>query len=69
MFGNGMTDEQFNDRLETLAKSVEKTAKNVDEAAKMIRDAKIGEKKPSEYCSLSFETENLAMPEIHVGKE
>ena len=69
MFENGMTNKEFNNRLENLAKLVENKANNVKEAAQMIRDLKINEEKSSKHFTLSFETENLAMPEIHIEKD
>lgn len=35
-----MTNQQFNEYLETLAKLVESKAETVEEAAKIIREAK-----------------------------
>ena len=36
----GMTNAQFNEFLETLAKLVESKAKTIEEAAQIIREAK-----------------------------
>lgn len=35
-----MTNEQYNARLEALAKLIEASAKTADEAARIVRDAK-----------------------------
>lgn len=71
MFGSGMTNEQFNSHLEILAKLIEKTASNVEEAAKIVREAKIANKSESSNSGsfLSFESDNLALPEIKVGEK
>ena len=37
---DGMTNDQLNAMLETIAKLVEAKAKTVEEAAKIIRDSK-----------------------------
>ena len=37
---DGMTNDQFNSQLETLAKLIESTAKTPQEAARIVRDAK-----------------------------
>ena len=68
MFDRGMTNEQFNSHLETLAKLVESEAKSVEEAAQIIRDAKIDTTKEEHInMALNFAAENLALPEVHVG--
>lgn len=69
MFDSGMTDEQFNERLELLAKLIEKNAKNVEEAAQIVRDAKILTAENNKHSSsVDFETENLAVPEVYVAR-
>ena len=70
MFDRGMTNEQFNSHLETLAKLVEKTATSVEEAAQIIRDAKLSTAS-EEHTSmaLNFAAENLALPEVHVEEK
>ncbi len=70
MFDSGITNEQFNSHLETLAKLIEATAKTVPEAAQIVRDAKV--KKPTHAATesvLNFETDNLAVPEVHVEEK
>ena len=67
MFDRGMSNEQFNSHLETLAKLIEKTATTVEEAAQIIRDAKIDTTKEEHITTaLNFAAENLALPEVHV---
>ena len=69
MFDVGMTNEQFNERLELLAKSIERSAKNVEEAARIVREAKIVTAEKNKYSSfVDFETENLAVPEVYVAR-
>ena len=69
MFDKGMTNEQFNSHLETLAKLIEASAKNVSDAAKIVRDAKIRDVRAEHVeSSLNFAADNLALPEIHVEK-
>lgn len=68
MFDRGITNEQFNSHLETLAKLIEKTATSVDEAAQIVRDAKLSTAQEEHInMSLNFAAENLALPEVHVG--
>ena len=68
MFDRGMTNEQFNSHLETLAKLIEAEAKSIEEAAQIIRDAKIDTTKEEHInMALNFAAENLALPEVHVG--
>lgn len=67
MFDRGMTNEQFNSHLETLAKLIEKTATTVEEAAQIVRDAKLDTSKEEHMnTALNFVAENLALPEVHV---
>ena len=66
MFDNGMSNEQFNSHLETLAKLIEATAKTPADAAKIVRDAKIIKKETSESV-LNFSADDLAVPEVHVS--
>ncbi len=69
MFDRGMTNEQFNMHLETLAVLVEKMATSVEEAAQIIRDAKLNTAKEEHInAALNFAAENLALPEVHVEK-
>lgn len=64
-----MTNSEFNMHLETLAKLIEKTANNVEEAAQIVRDAKLSTAEEEHTnLSLNFAAENLALPEVHVGK-
>lgn len=65
MFGSGMSNEKFNEELEILARLIESTAEDVEQAAQIVRRAKIAAKKKSEH-NFSFDSDNLAMPEIHV---
>ena len=69
MFGNDISNEEFNARLEFLAKLVERKAKDATDAARLIRMAKITDDNDSTYADFSLETENLAMPEIRVRKK
>lgn len=67
----GMTNEQFNAHLELLAKLIERTASSVEEAAALVRESKveIGKAETKKSASfLSFDVEDLAVPEIHVNK-
>ena len=70
MFDSGMTNEQFDSQLELLAQLIEKQAKNVEEAAQIVRNAKraMGEKN-NHSSFIDFETENLAIPEVHVDRQ
>ncbi|MBR3745953.1 MAG: hypothetical protein IKP64_11110, partial [Selenomonadaceae bacterium] len=67
MFGKGMSNDQFNSHLETIAKLIESEAHTVEEAAKIVRDAKILIN-PEEHLKTAFDfaAENLALPEVHV---
>ena len=70
MFDSGLTNEQFNSHLETLAKLIEAKATTVAEAAQIVRDAKIsGIKVEETETVLNFATENLALPEVHVEEK
>ena len=67
MFDRGMSNEQFNSHLETLAKLIEKTATTVEEAAQIVRDAKLSTASEEHTeAAFNFVAENLALPEIHV---
>ena len=69
MFDQGMSNEQFNSHLETLAKLIEASAKTVEEAAQIVRDAKIDTSAEQHVdTALNFAAENLALPEVHVEK-
>ena len=69
MFDRGITNQQFNSHLETLAKLIESTATSVEEAAQIVRDAKIDTAAEEHTdAALSFVAENLALPEVHVDK-
>ncbi len=69
MFDSGMTNEQFNEQLELLAQLIEKKAKNVEDAVQIVRDAKRVTAEKNKHSSfIDFETENLAIPEVHVKK-
>ena len=70
MFDSGLTNEQFNSHLETLARLIEAKATTVAEAAQIVRDAKISGIKAEETEKiLNFATENLALPEVHVEEK
>ncbi len=70
MFDRGMSNEQFNSHLETLAKLIEAEAKTVEEAAQIVRDAKIDTTKEEHVnMTLNFAAENLALPEVHVSNQ
>ena len=71
MFDSGLTNEQFNSHLETLAKLIEAKAQTVAEAAQIVRDAKIQAAEKSEPTEkiLNFATDNLALPEVHVEEK
>jgi len=69
MFDRGISNEQFNSHLETLAKLIEKTATTVDEAAQIVRDAKLDTTREEHVNSaLNFAAENLALPEVRVER-
>lgn len=64
-----MTNSEFNMHLETLAKIIEKTANNVEEAAQIVREAKLSTAEEEHTdLALNFASENLALPEVRVGK-
>ena len=70
MFDRGMTNEQFNSQLETLAKLIEAKATTVAEAAQIVRDAKVDTTKEEHVnLALNFAAENLALPEVHVEEK
>ena len=70
MFDRGISNEQFNSHLETLAKLIEAQAKTVAEAAQIVRDAKIDTTKEEHVnMALNFAAENLALPEVHVEEK
>ena len=69
MFDSGITNEQFNSHLETLAKLIEAKAKTVAEAAQIVRDAKVNKLEQHTESILNFETDNLAVPEVHVEEK
>ena len=70
MFDRGMTNEQFNSHLETLAKLIEKTATSVENAAQIVRDAKLSTAvEEHTEATFSFVAENLALPEVHVEEK
>lgn len=70
MFGKGMSNDQFNSHLETIAKLIESEAHTVEEAAKIVRDAKILIHHESHLkAAFDFAAENLALPEVHVEKK
>ena len=69
MFGTSISDRQFDAHLETLAKLIEASAKTVEEAAQIVRDAKLenqARKEENLRKHPELETENLAIPEIHM---
>lgn len=69
MFDKGMSNEQFNSHLETLAKLIEASAKTVAEAAQIVRDAKINDVRAEHVeTALNFASDNLALPEVRVEK-
>lgn len=69
MFDKGMSNEQFNSHLETLAKLIEATATTVEQAAQIVRDAKIYDAQAEHVeTALNFAADNLALPEVHVEK-
>ena len=70
MFDRGMSNEQFNSHLETLAKLIEAQSKTVAEAAQIVRDAKVDTTKEEHVnMALNFAAENLALPEVHVEEK
>ena len=70
MFDRGITNEQFNSHLETIARLIEAEAKSVAEAAQIVRDAKIDTTKEEHInMALNFAAENLALPEVHVEEK
>lgn len=67
MFGKGMSNDDFNSHLETIAKLIESEATTVEEAAKIVRDAKILINHEEHIkTAFDFAAENLALPEVHV---
>ena len=70
MFGLGMSNDDFNSHLETIAKLIEAQASTIAEAAQIVRDAKIhGDHENFLKTSLDFASENLALPEVRVDKK
>lgn len=69
MFDRGISNEQFNSHLETIAKLIEASAKTVGEAAQIVREAKIDTTKEEHVnAALNFAADNLALPEVRVEK-
>lgn len=69
MFDKGITNEQFNSHLETIAKLIEASAKTVTDAAKIVRDAKINIAAEEHVnAALNFAADNLALPEVRVER-
>ena len=70
MFGKGMSNDDFNSHLETIARLIESEASTVAEAARIVRDAKIFINHEEHMkTALDFAAENLALPEVHVEKK
>ena len=69
MFDKGISNEQFNSHLETLAKLIEAKATTVAEAVQIVREAKIVDAQAEHVqAALNFAADNLALPEVHVEK-
>lgn len=70
MSHGGMTNEQFNAHLELLARLIEASAKTPEDAARIVRESKVEAGVPEKHheIPLSFESESLAVPEVHVGR-
>ena len=69
MFDKGISNEQFNSHLETIAKLIEASAKTVADAAQIVRDAKIDTAKEEHInAALNFAADNLALPEVRVER-
>lgn len=69
MFDKGITNEQFNSHLETIAKLIEASAKTVTDAAQIVRDAKINIAAEEHVsAALNFAADNLALPEVRVER-
>ena len=70
MFGKGMSNDDFNSHLETIARLIESQASTVAEAAQIVREAKLNVNHENHAkTALDFAAENLALPEVHVDKK
>ena len=70
MFGKGMSNDDFNSHLETIARLIESQASTVAQAAQIVRDAKLNViREDHAKTALDFAAENLALPEVHVDKK
>ncbi|MBR1804857.1 MAG: hypothetical protein IJ774_00565 [Selenomonadaceae bacterium] len=70
MFGKGMSNDDFNSHLETIARLIESQATTVAEAAQIVREAKLNvNHEDHAKTALDFAAENLALPEVHVDKK
>ena len=70
MFGKGMSNDDFNSHLETIARLIESQASTVTEAAQIVREAKLNvNHEDHAKTALDFAAENLALPEVHVDKK
>ena len=70
MFGKGMSNDDFNSHLETIARLIESQASTVADAAQIVREAKLNVNHENHAkTALDFAAENLALPEVHVDKK
>ena len=70
MFGKGMSNDDFNSHLETIARLIESQASTVAEAAQIVREAKLNVIREDHMkTALDFAADNLALPEVHVEKK
>ena len=70
MFGKGMSNDDFNSHLETIARLIESQATTVAQAAQIVREAKLNINHEDHMkTALDFAAENLALPEVHVEKK
>ena len=70
MFGKGMSNDDFNSHLETIARLIESQASTVAQAAQIVREAKLNVIREDHMkTALDFAAENLALPEVHVDKK
>ena len=68
MFGKGMSNDDFNSHLETIARLVESQASTVAQAAQIVREAKLNvNHEDHAKTALDFAADNLALPEVHVA--
>ena len=64
-----MTNKQYNERLESIARAIDEQASSVEDAAAIVRKAKVEASEGGIFDQLlDFAADELAVPEVHVKK-